>query len=93
MKLPERAIILKGRVDINNNKMLCIRYAILSKTNWLSLGISVAASNLDAKRRMVKSRDVDSAKLNQIINASKFEAEQLALYFLAQSRDQVFNLV
>jgi hypothetical protein len=42
---------------------------------------------------MVKSRDVDSAKLNQIINASKFEAEQLALDFLAHSRDQVFNLV
>jgi integrase len=91
MKLPKIAIILKGRPDKNNKKLLYIRYSILSKTNWLSLGISVAESNWDAKRRMVKSRDVDSAKLNQIINASKFEAEQLALDFLAQSRDQVFT--
>jgi integrase len=91
MKLPKIAIILKGRPDKNNKQLLYIRYSIGGKTSWLSLGISVAESNWDAKRRMVKNRDIDSATLNQIIASTKFEAEQIALTFLSQNRNEVFT--
>ena len=89
--LPEISIVLKGRADRNNKKLLYLRYAIGGKTSWLSLKVSVDESSWDSKKRMVKGRSTDAPNINQYINSVKFESEQICFEWAAKNRGKFLS--
>jgi hypothetical protein len=89
--LPKISIVLKGRADRNNKKLLYLRYAIGGKTSWLSLKVSVAEANWDSKKRTVKGRSIDASNINQYINSVKFESEQICFEWAAKNRGKFLS--
>ena len=89
--IPKISIILKGKPDRNNKKLLYMRYAIGGKTSWLSLKVSVDESSWDSKKRMVKGRSTDAPNINQYINSIKFEADQICFEWASKNRGKLLS--
>ena len=91
MKVPKLAIVLRGRPDRNNKQLLYLRYAFAGKSYWISLGVSVHPDHWDAKKEVVKARDVTSAKINQLTASVKFKANDWAISMLIGGQVPTFE--